>query len=165
MRTATRAALTLALALVAPSISGAQAAAHPSFAGTWVLDPAQSDQGQQMTPTKLNLTITQSPKELVVVRAQTTRMGESNATLKYALDGTPSVNELPIGGNTAKISTVVSWASDTAVFANTFNMQGNDVQQTDRWALADAGKKLVLVRNFNFNGQSTSYKLTLVKQP
>jgi hypothetical protein len=164
MRTASRAVLTLVLALAAPSLARAQGA-HPSFAGSWALDPAQSDQGQQMMPTKLNLTITQSPKELVVVRAQTTQMGESNATLKYALDGTTSVNELAMGGNTVKISTVVAWAADTAVFKNTLNIQGNDVQQTDKWTLADGGKKLLVARSFNFGGQETSFKLTLVKQP
>jgi hypothetical protein len=130
-----------------------------------VLDPAQSDQGQQMTPTKLNLTITQSPKELVVVRAQATQMGESNATLKYALDGTTSVNELPVGDNTVKVSTVVGWEGESAVFKNTLTIQGNEVQQTDKWTLADGGKKLVINRNFNFGGQETSFKLTLAKQP
>jgi hypothetical protein len=164
MRTASLAVLTLALALAAPTASKAQAA-HPSFAGSWAMDPAQSDQGQQMMPTKLNYTITQSPKELVVVRAQTTQMGESNATLKYALDGTTSVNEIPMGGNAVKISTVVGWAADTAVFKNTLNIQGNEVQQTDKWSLADGGKKMLVNRSFNFGGQETSFKLTLVKQP
>ena len=179
MRNASRAVLTLVLALAAPSVSGAQTAASPAapaapataaaaasnFAGTWVLDPAQSDQGQQMIPTKLNLTITQSPKEMVVVRAQATQMGESNATLKYALDGTTSVNELPVGDNTVKVSTVVSWEGESAVFKNTLTIQGNEVQQTDKWTLADGGKKLLVNRSFNFGGQESAFKLTLVKQP
>ncbi|MEO6529216.1 MAG: hypothetical protein ABIP93_21530 [Gemmatimonadaceae bacterium] len=165
MRTASRAMLALVLALAGPSMSTAQATAHPSLAGSWVLDPAQSDQGQQMMPTKLNLTITQSAKELVVMRAQTTQMGESNATLKYALDGTTSVNEIPMGGNAVKISTVVSWEGETTVFKNTLDIQGNEVQQMDKWTLADGGKKLLVVRNINFGGQETTFKLTLVKQP
>ena len=87
MRTASRAALVLAFALAAPSMSHAQAA-HPSFAGSWSLDPAQSDAGQ-MAPTRLNLKITQSANELVVDRDQATQMGDSKVTLKYALDGSP----------------------------------------------------------------------------
>ena len=139
--------------------------ANEPFAGTWALDPAQSDQGQQMIPTKLNLTITQSANELVAARAQATQMGESNATLKYALDGTTSVNELPVGDNTVKVSTVVNWEGESAIFKNTLTIQGNEVQQTDKWTLADGGKKLLINRSFNFGGQESSFKLTLVKQP
>ncbi|MDB4881704.1 MAG: hypothetical protein JWL95_470 [Gemmatimonadetes bacterium] len=167
MRTVSGAVLTLVLAVAtvgAPSASIAQAVAHPSFAGSWLLDSAQSDHAQ-MAPTKLSLAVTQSPTELVVVRAQTTQMGESNATLKYALDGSTSVNELPMGGNTLKISTVITWEGPTPVFTNSLTVNGTDVQQVDRWTLADGGKKLIIARVFNLGGETTSFKLVLLKQP
>jgi hypothetical protein len=166
MRIVSRAALTLALALAAPSISHAQAAAaaHPSFAGNWALDPAQSEAGQ-MTPTRLNLKITQSANELVVDRDQATQMGESKVTLKYALDGSPSPNEIPIGGNTVKVSTVVTWEGQTPVFTSALKFGDNDVQQVDKWTLAEGGKKLLVSRSFNAGGQEMSSKLVLVKQP
>lgn len=163
MRTVSRAALVLAFALAAPSMSRAQAA-HPSFAGNWALDPAQSDAGQ-MAPTKLNLKITQSANELVVDRDQATQMGDSKVTLKYALDGTPSSNEIPIGGNTVKVSTVVTWDSGNPVFTSALKFGETDVTQVDRWTLADGGKKLLVSRNFNMGGQEMASKLVLVKQP
>ena len=166
MRTVSRAALMLAFALAAPSLSRAQTApaAHPSFAGNWALDPAQSDAGQ-MTPTKLNLKITQSATELVVDRDQATQMGDSKVTLKYALDGSPSSNEIPIAGNPVKVSTIVTWQGETPVFTSALKFGETDVQQVDRWTLAEGGKKLLVTRSFNAGGQEMSSKLVLVKQP
>jgi hypothetical protein len=163
MQFASRAAFVLAFALAAPSVSRAQAA-HPSFAGSWALDPAQSDAGQ-MVPTKLTYKITQSPNEMVVDRDQSTQMGDSKVTLKYALDGSPSSNEISVGGNTVKVSTVVTWESDNPVFTSALKFGETDVQQVDKWMLADGGKKLLVSRNFNMGGQQMSSKLVLVKQP
>jgi hypothetical protein len=163
MRTVSRAALVLAFALAAPSVSRAQAA-HPSFAGSWALDPAQSDAGQ-MAPTRLNLKIAQSANELVVDRDQTTQMGDSKVTLKYALDGSPSSNEIPIGGNTVKVSTVVTWEGENPVFTSALKFGDTDVKQVDKWTLADSGKKLLVSRSFNAGGQEMVSKLVLVKQP
>jgi hypothetical protein len=164
MRTVSRGVLMLALALVVPAASRAQAVKHADFSGSWVLDPAQSEAGQMM-PTKLNYKITQSGNELVVERAQTTQMGESNATLKYALDGTTSQNNLTLGGNTVNVATVVTWEGDSPVFTNALKFGDTDVKQVDKWTLSDGGKKLHLTRNFNAGGQEMSSKLVLVKQP
>jgi hypothetical protein len=163
MRTVSRAALVLAFALAAPSVSRAQAA-HPSFAGSWALDPAQSDAGQ-MAPTRLNLKIAQSANELVVDRDQATQMGDSKVTLKYALDGSPSSNEIPIGGNAVKVSTVVTWEGENPVFTSALKFGDTDVKQVDKWTLAEGGKKLLVSRSFNAGGQEMSSKLVLVKQP
>ena len=163
MRIASRAALMLVVALAAPAVSRAQAAAHPNFAGSWKLDPAQSEAGQ-FTPTKLELTVTQTPAEMVLVRAQTTQMGESNTTLKYALDGSPSVNEINMGGNAMKVSTVVTWEGQSPVFTSALKFGDNDVQQVDKWTLAEGGKKLLVTRSLNAGGQEMSTKLVLVKQ-
>ena len=152
----------LALVLALPSLASAQAAARPDFSGSWTFDPAQSDQGQ-MVPQKLSQTITQTANGLVVDRTQTNQMGEVKATLKYSLDGSPSVNELNFGGNAVQVTTVVSWDGSSPVFTNTLKFGDNEIKQVDRWTLADGGKKLEVLRTFNRDGQETRTKLVLVK--
>jgi hypothetical protein len=163
MRLTSRALLTLTIGLALPAALGAQAA-RANFAGTYVLDVAQSDQGQ-MVPQKLTQKIAQTANQLVIERTQTNQMGESVATLKYALDGTPSVNEINIGGNAVSISTIVAWEGGAPVFNNTLNFNGNEIKQVDRWALDDGGKKLLVTRKFSMEGQENTIKLVLVKQP
>jgi hypothetical protein len=92
-------------------------------------------------------------------------MGETTAILKYALDGTTSVNEIAFGGNTAKISTVVTWEGDSPVFTSTFTVQDTDVHSADKWTLTDGGKKMTVTRAVNVGGQQMASKLVLVKQP
>jgi hypothetical protein len=165
MRTVSRGALALVLALAAPAASRAQAAApaaHPDFSGTYSLDAAQSDQGQ-MVPSKLVQTISQTATEFLVDRAQTTQMGESTVKLKYAFTGT-STNEINIGGNPVPVSTVVSWEGDSPVFTSTLKFGDVEVKQVDKWILSDAGKKLTVSRSFDRGGQVMSNKLVLVKQ-
>jgi hypothetical protein len=155
--------LFLLLLALAPALSHAQAAAHPDYSGTYVLDPAQSDQGQ-MTPTKLTMAIVQTPASIVVDRAQANAMGESTAKLTYALDGSTSKNQISAGGNMVDISTVVTWEGDSPVFTNAMKFGDQDVQSVDKWSLSDGGKKLTLNRTFNMGGQEMASKLVLNKQ-
>ncbi|MEO8562188.1 MAG: hypothetical protein ABI601_08950 [bacterium] len=161
MRTMSRGALALIVALAAPAASRAQAA-HPDFSGTYALDPAQSDQGQ-MVPSKLIQKITQTPTDFLVDRAQTNQMGETTVKLKYAFTGT-SVNELNIGGNPVEVSTVVTWEADTPVFTSTLKFGDAEIKQVDKWTLSDAGKKLTINRSFDRGGEVMANKLVLVRQ-
>jgi hypothetical protein len=124
-----------------------------------------AERGGADDPDAAHLKITQSANELVVDRDQATQMGDSKVTLKYALDGSPSPNEIPIGGNAVKVSTVVTWEGQTPVFTSALKFGDNDVQQVDKWTLAEGGKKLLVTRSFNAGGQEMSSKLVLVKQP
>jgi hypothetical protein len=83
-------ALLLTLLVVAPTVARAQAAAHPDYSGTFVLDPAQSE--GQMVPSKMTLKITQTAAGVTVDRTMTNQMGETTSQLKYALDGSASKN-------------------------------------------------------------------------
>jgi hypothetical protein len=161
MRTVSRGALALIVALAAPAASRAQAA-HPDFSGTFALDPAQSDQGQ-MVPSKLTQKITQTPTDFLVDRAQTNQMGETSVKLKYAFTGT-SVNELNIGGNPVQVSTVVTWEADTPVFTSTLKFGDAEIKQVDKWTLSDGGKKLTINRSFDRGGEVMANKLVLVRQ-
>jgi hypothetical protein len=116
-----------------------------------------------MVPSKMTQTITQTPTEFVVDRAQTSQMGESTVKLKYAFTGT-SVNELPIGGNPVQISTVVTWEGDSPVFTSALKFGDAEIKQVDKWTLSDAGKKLTINRSFDRAGEVMTLKLVLVKQ-
>jgi hypothetical protein len=163
MRTLSRGALALVLALAAPAASRAQApAAHPDFSGTYSFDPAQSDQGP-MVPSKLTQKISQTPTDFLVERTQTTQMGETSVKLKYAYTGT-SVNELNIGGNPVQVSTVVTWEGDSPVFTSTLKFGDAEIKQVDKWTLSDGGKKLIVNRSFDRGGEVMANKMVLVKQ-
>jgi hypothetical protein len=155
-------ALLLTLLAIAPAVAGAQAAAHPDYSGTYVLDPAQSD--GQMVPQKMTLKITQTPAGLTVDRSQTTQMGESTSQMKYTLDGAASKNTLNMGGNPVDVSTVVSWEGASAVLTSAMKFGDNDAQSVEKWSLTDGGKKLNIERKVNAGGQEFANKLVLVKQ-
>jgi hypothetical protein len=161
MRTVSRGVLALALVLAVPAVSRAQAA-RPDFSGTYVLDPAQSDQGQ-MVPSKLTQTISQTATEFLVDRTQANQMGETTVKLKYAFTGT-SVNELNIGGNPVQVSTVVTWEGDSPVFTSALKFGDAEIKQVDKWTLSDGGKKLTINRSFDRGGEVMALKLGLVKQ-
>lgn len=148
----------------APAPAAGTSAAHPDFSGTWVLDTARSDKGQ-MAPTQMTLKIAQTATGLTLDRDQTTQMGgQSTATLKYALDGTTSSNQLNFGGNALDISTVVTWEGESPVLTSSMKFGDNDAQSVEKWTLGDGGKSLTLDRKFDVGGQSFASKVVLVKQ-
>jgi hypothetical protein len=155
-------ALLLTLLALAPAVAGAQAAAHPDYSGTYVLDPTQSE--GQMIPQKMTLKIAQLPTGLAVDRAQTTQMGETTTQYKYALDGSASKNTITMGGNPVDVSTVVTWEGDSPVLTSSMKFGENDAQSIEKWSLADGGKKLTVDRKITAGGQEFSNKLVLVKQ-
>lgn len=161
MRTVSRGALALVLALAAPASARAQAA-HPDFSGTYSLDPAQSDQGR-MIPSKLVQKIAQTQTDFLVDRAQTTQMGETSVKVKYAFTGT-STNEIDIGGRAVPVSTVVTWEGDSPVFTSALKFGDAEVKQVEKWTLSDDGKKLTVNRSFDRGGEVTSNRMVLVRQ-
>ena len=154
--------LLVALLALVPTLSHAQnTAARTDFSGTWVLDTALSDKGQ-MIPNKMTLKIAQTPTTITVDRQQTSQMGETTSSMKYATDGSTSKNQMTIQGNPVDVSTVVTWEGATPVFTNAMKLGDNDVQSVEKWSLS--GKNLTLNRTVNFGGQEFSSKLVLVKQ-
>jgi hypothetical protein len=155
-------ALLLTLLVVAPTVARAQAAAHPDYSGTFVLDPAQSE--GQMVPSKMTLKITQTAAGVTVDRTMTNQMGETTSQMKYALDGTTSKNTLNMGGNAVDVSTVVTWEGASPVLTSAMKFGDNDAQSIEKWSLTDGGKKLNIDRKISAGGQEFANKLVLVKQ-
>lgn len=162
MRKVSSALLLTALVVVAPAAARAQAAAHPDYSGTYVLDPAQSE--GQMIPQKMTLKIAQTPADLTLDRTQTSQMGESTSHMKYTLDGAPSKNTLTMGGNSVDVSTIVTWEGASPVLTSSMKFGENDAQSIEKWSLAPDGKKLSIERKINAGGQEFGNKLVLVKQ-
>ena len=162
MRTLSRILFMLFATVAAPSLAGAQAA-HANFAGNWVLDVAQSE-GGQFVPAKMTQKITQTANQMIVERSMTNPMGETSATLTYALDGSSAVNDITMGPASTKVSTVVTWEGDSPVFSSVFNVQGTDISSKDKWTLSDGGKKLTINRTVNIGGEDHASKLVMTKQ-
>jgi hypothetical protein len=147
----------------APAPAAGTSAARSDFSGTWVLDTARTEKGQ-MVPTQMTLKIAQTANGITVDRDQTNQMGQSTASLKYALDGTTSTNQLNFGGNPVDISTVVSWEGPSPVLTSSMKFGDNDAHSVEKWSLGDGGKSLTIDRKVDVGGQSFSSKVVLVKQ-
>jgi len=150
----------VALIVLTPSVSRAQAT-HPDYSGTFVLDTALSDHGR-MVPSAMTLKITQTPTAVTVDRSQTTQMGETTTSMKYATDGSTSKNQLTMGGNAVDVSTVVTWEAAVPVFTSAMKFGDNDAQSVEKWSLD--GKTLTINRTVSVGGQQFSNKLVLTKQ-
>ncbi|MEO7455839.1 MAG: hypothetical protein ABIY52_06210 [Gemmatimonadaceae bacterium] len=151
----------LAFAFV-PAASNAQAA-HPDYSGAFTLDPAQSEQSP-LVPPKLIYHIKLAGTGMVVERTQASPAGDMQTTLRYTLDGNASVNEYPVGGNVAKVSTVVTWDHESLVLSSVVPIGDNRIEQVDKWTLLDGGKKLQIERSVNNGQQTMTGKMLLVRQ-
>ena len=102
----TRAILSAALAMAL--VAGVSAQDKPSFAGTWKIDPARSDQYSGGAPPE---TITVEGSKMTVTR---TRAGNSASTV-YLLDGTPSKNVSGPAGQQTEVIYNSKWEGDVLV--------------------------------------------------
>ncbi len=75
----------------------AAAAGAPSFAGTWKMNVAKSNFGtmpEEYRVTAITRMLSQTGNVMTVESSQTTGQGTDKSTLKLALDGTESVNQM-----------------------------------------------------------------------
>jgi hypothetical protein len=148
--------------LLAPVAAHAQTS-RPNFAGTFVMDPAQSDQGQGV-PVSLTMQITQTANQFVVTRTQNGGAGDLTAVLTYALDGSTSRNEFKVGENPVNVATVITWDGASPTLSSSLKVGEADVMQIDKWSMIEDGKKLLINRTLGMGGQSINVKLMLVKK-
>jgi hypothetical protein len=142
----------LALALAVPV--SAQAV-HPSFAGTWVLDPAKTinNTGGE-APDGVTRTVVQHGDTLVVdTEVASSTLGPQHTHLVWGLDGKAWKNTIAVAGTTAEVSTVLSWDGSTLVTNSSLSVVGIDVTQVDRWVMAADGKSIVATRAITQNGE------------
>jgi hypothetical protein len=91
-------------------------------------------------------------------------MGQSTATLEYALDGSASTNQLNFGGNLVDISTVVTWEAESPVLTSDMKFGDNDAHPVETWPLGDGATSLTAAPTVAVAGQSFSSKVVLVKE-
>jgi hypothetical protein len=143
----------LAFALAAVASPLAAQGTHPDFTGKWVLDPA-SAQGP-MVPTSMTINVVQNTK--------TTTMGDQKANQTVNLDGTPSKNTIAAPGMDLELTSTSAWDGSTLVITTKADIQGQPLEQVDRWTLDADGKTLSMTRSASIAGQSMNVKLAFKK--
>ena len=157
-----RRSVSLAFAFAVMASPLASQGAHPNFAGKWTLDPANSTAGP-MTPTAMSLAITQDDKTVNVESDATTSIGEQKASQVINLDGSPTKNTVTGGDQSIDLTSTAAWEGETLVVTTKAQVQGQDLQQVDRWTLEPDGKTLDMARSLNIAGQSLDVKLVFKK--
>jgi hypothetical protein len=166
MRHVTR-SIVMAAAVCAVAISSVQAQAHPSFAGTWVLDVSKSEASAGM-PTSATRTITSHGDTLIVEReTETAEAGVVKAHIVVGLDGKAWKNTITQPGvGDIETSTTLTWDNGILVATATGNIMGTDFVQTDRWVMAADGKSFVSHISVTVEGNEVqSATFTFNKKP
>ncbi|HEY4217196.1 MAG TPA: hypothetical protein VGM67_08660 [Gemmatimonadaceae bacterium] len=136
--------------------------AHANFAGKWTLDVSASTAGP-MTPTSMNVVVTQDDKTINAETDATTPAGDQKSTQVVNLDGSPSKNTISGGGESIDLTTTSVWDGATLVVTTRATVQGQDLQQVDRWVLEPDGKTLDMARSLSIAGQNLDVKLVFRK--
>jgi hypothetical protein len=139
----------------------APAATHPDFAGTWTLDPKNS-QGMGV-PQAMTLRVTRDAKFITFARVATMPAGQQRSTLIVNLDGSPTKNTIGTQGITVDLSLTAAWDGPALVVTTTANVGGQPLNQTDRWTVSPDGKTLHLDTTVT-SPQSGTARLTFAKQ-
>ena len=152
----------LPFALVAMAAAGvALAAEKPSLAGSWKMDPKQSDFGAGPPPDSFTRTIEQNDPALVMTDAQTSALGDDKAVRKYSTDG----KEITYHWMGNDVVSAAHWEERALVVIGKLNAGGSDVVVTSRLTLSADGKTLTENGKIAVGGNDLGeYKLVLVKQ-
>jgi hypothetical protein len=153
--------VSLALALAAVASPLAAQGAHPDFTGKWVLDPATS-QGA-MAPTAMTISVVQDAKTIKLESAASTTMGEQKANQTVNLDGTETTNTVAAQGMSLDLKSTSAWDGSALVITTKADVQGQTLEQVDRYSLNADGKTLNMQRSASIAGQSMAVKLAFKK--
>jgi hypothetical protein len=93
----------------------------------------------------------------------TTSIGEQKASQVINLDGSPTKNTVTGGDQSIDLTSTAAWEGETLVVTTKAQVQGQDLQQVDRWTLEPDGKTLDMARSLNIAGQSLDVKLVFKK--
>jgi hypothetical protein len=119
------------------------AAGAPDFTGTWLINPAKSQNLGMMAAVRQTITITQTGTEMTLAEASDFQGQKSERTVRYDLGGKPVTNEAAMGGKSETVARwdgarlVVTWTSEGTV-AGTKNVR------TEVRSLAADGKTMTV---------------------
>jgi uncharacterized protein YdeI (BOF family) len=143
--------LTLVTAMLACVAIGLLAQTPPSFAGKWtqVADPnAPAGGGRGMGGLGQSATVVQDANTLTITR--TTQMGEITST--YKLDGSESKNTFNMQGNSIDQLSTAKWDAGKLTIKTSMNIQGNPFETTTVLSLDPAGRLVVESTRPDFQG-------------
>ena len=80
------------------------------------------------------------------------------------LDGTTSKNTLSTPNGPLDLTSTGAWDGATFVVRNDAQIQGQQLQMTERWSMEAGGKTLHLDRAVAVAGQNFDVRLTFIKQ-
>ena len=139
-------------------LAGPLAAQHPDFSGKWTYDATASSSTMMGGPVSMTMTVTQTDKSLKTEQQSQTPMGNQNATLTYALDGSPSKNTVDAQGTPLTLNSTAVWEGATLTITTDAEIQGQSLKVVEHWSLDSAGKVLTMTSDLNVAGQSMSQK-------
>ena len=158
--------IAVAVVLMAATVR-LSAQGHPSFAGTWVMDPAKTViDGQASAPSAGTRVVVQRGDTLIVDNEITApESGTQKTHLVWGTDGKPWKNKVPIQGEETEVASVLTWDGPALVIKTAISFQGMSVEQADRWALSADGKSMTATRSLTVEGEVVgSATLTYVKK-
>jgi len=142
---------TLVTAIVAFAAIGLMAQTPPSFAGKWTLVPdanAPAGGGRGMGGLGQTATVVQDATTLTITR--TTPMGEITST--YKLDGTESKNTFNMQGNSIEQLSTAKWDAGKLKITTNMNVQGNAVETSMVLSFDPSGNLVVEYTRPDFQG-------------
>jgi len=141
--------------------SAARSTAAPDFGGTWEINAAKSDFGQFPAPSKLTMTVVQSPTTLKSTQLMSTPNGDVNTTIDLALDGKETTGT-GFGGMATK--NVAKLDAGALVVNTSMQAQGAEMTQTSKWTLSPDGKLLTVAQSLNGPMGALSFTMVFDKK-
>ncbi|MBV9550706.1 MAG: hypothetical protein JO256_13640, partial [Alphaproteobacteria bacterium] len=112
-------------------------AQRPDFAGTWVMDRAQSaSAGQAEAIGPVTLVIRVTPSELIVERTQST----NKRTIHYRADGGDTQSTLEMGSATGRLR----WDGPRLITETVYDVQGIPINVKATHSLSSDGRELTV---------------------
>jgi hypothetical protein len=139
--------------------SGASAAGHPDFSGTWTLDPAKSNFGFAPVPKKLEYRIVHRDPDLKFTIVMSTVSGEAPQEIVCSTDGKQSITHNEAG----EMRTMGLWEGGVLLITSRQDAGGNEVRTEERWSLSPDRKELKIENSFSSPGGQEN--VTLVLRP
>jgi hypothetical protein len=142
--------LAAAVVIIAGAMLAAQAA--PSFAGKWTLvpDPNAAPGGAGRGPGGLGQSVVIVQDAATLTMTRTTAMGEFTST--YKLDGSESKNTFNMQGNAIEQVSKVKWDGGKLLVNTTMDFGGNPVATSMTLSLDASGNLLVESTRPDFQG-------------
>ena len=162
MRLIIRSIATVAVVSAAAISTASAQAAHPNFAGNWVMDVSKS-QGSGSMPSAATWTIVQHGDTLISDREATVEgVGAVKSHMVVGFDGKSWKNSITQPGiGDVEVGMTASWDKTTLVVTMTGTMQETEFVQTGRWTLSADGKSLEVHTSVTVGGEEVQSATTV----